>query len=114
MEVHPEISRAAIRFLCARLREVSDHLEDIALLPIEARLARFILNRVGDRTPAENSARLHITLGMSQGELALLLGASRPKVNAALMLLETEGAIERVGQQLAVDFDTLTNFARRE
>jgi CRP/FNR family cyclic AMP-dependent transcriptional regulator len=36
-----------------------------------------------------------IDLGMSQGELALLLGASRPKVCAALALLEDIGAIRR-------------------
>ncbi len=38
-----------------------------------------------------------LSLPISQSELALLVGASRPKVNAALALLEAEGAIERKG-----------------
>ena len=36
-------------------------------------------------------------LDMSQSELALLIGASRPKVNSAISLLEGEGAISRRG-----------------
>jgi DNA-binding GntR family transcriptional regulator len=55
-----------------------------------------------------------VALGMSQAELALLLGASRPKVNAALMTLEDAGAITRSGQAFACDVAVLAEIARRE
>jgi CRP/FNR family cyclic AMP-dependent transcriptional regulator len=113
---HSTLARAVIRLLCARLREVSDRLEDIALLPLEARLARFFLNRLagfGGRGPAD-PGKPRITLGMSQGELALLLGASRPKVNAALMALAEAGAITRVGEAFACDAGVLGEIAQRE
>jgi predicted transcriptional regulator len=46
-------------------------------------------------TAKDGKAKLD--LGMSQGELALLIGASRPKVNIALTMLEDMGAITKAG-----------------
>jgi CRP/FNR family transcriptional regulator, cyclic AMP receptor protein len=60
---------------------------------------------------ATNSDRPTLLLGMSQGELALLLGASRPKVNAALTMLEDTGAITRDGDRLVCDIDELSQIA---
>lgn len=108
---HSSLARAAISLLCARLREVSDHLEDIALLPLTARLARFFLNRLAGSPPAP---RTRVSLGMPQGELALLLGASRPKVNAALMSLARSGAIARDGDAFLCDAGILADLAQRE
>jgi CRP-like cAMP-binding protein len=114
IEQHPPLARAVIRFLCARLRVVSDHLEDIALLPIEARLARFLLNRLANGGSDLPEGPTRVGLGMSQSELALLLGASRPKVNAALAALEDAGAVERQGQDLVCRTRVLAEIAQRE
>lgn len=108
---YPGLARGAIELLCRRLREVSDHLEDIALLPLPARLARFFLNRVDGRA---RGAAARVSLGMSQSELALLLGASRPKVNAALMTLIQAGALARDGEYFACDARRLSDLAQRE
>ena len=115
VDQHRSLARAAIRLLCRRLRELSDHLEDIALLPLSARLARFFLNRLDaglDAPPAGKAVR--VSLGMSQSELALLLGASRPKVNAALMTLAQAGAVVRDGDAFACDARLLADLAQRE
>ncbi|MDX2157977.1 MAG: Crp/Fnr family transcriptional regulator [Hyphomicrobiaceae bacterium] len=114
IEQHPGLARAVIRLLCARLREVSDHLEDIALLPIEARLARYFLNRLPTAAASSATPLQKLELAMSQSELALLLGASRPKVNAAIMALEQAGAIRRAGQAFEADVPLLSEIARRE
>jgi CRP/FNR family cyclic AMP-dependent transcriptional regulator len=74
----PGISNAIIAFLCRRLRKASDRLEATALYPMEVRVARFLLAALGDRQ-APPGRRVLLELGFSQGELALLLGASRPK-----------------------------------
>jgi CRP/FNR family cyclic AMP-dependent transcriptional regulator len=111
---HGSLARAVIRFLCVRLREVSDHLEDIALLPIEARLARFFLNRLTQDGTRQPTGTARIMLGMSQTELALLLGASRPKVNAALMALAQAGAITRAGEAFVCDAAVLSDIAQRD
>ena len=47
-------------------------------------------------------------------ELARLVGASRPKVNAALGMLETAGAIKRTMDRLFCDPVKLAELARRD
>jgi CRP/FNR family cyclic AMP-dependent transcriptional regulator len=105
------ISEAVIAFLCWRLRDASDRLESIALYPMEVRLARFLLVALGDRQ-APPGRRVPLELGFTQGELALLLGASRPKINAALGTLETAGAIGRTPDRLFCDPAKLAQIAQ--
>ncbi|MGA2792449.1 MAG: Crp/Fnr family transcriptional regulator [Roseiarcus sp.] len=99
---NPAISEAAISFLCQRLRDASDKLEAIALFAMHVRLARFLLTALGDRQ-APPGQRVPLELTFSQSELALLLGASRPKTNAALSALEAAGAIGRTADRLFCD-----------
>lgn len=105
---HPSVSEAAIRFLSARLRYADEQLEAIALHSIEARLARFFLSTARQKDTSGKSEKITFPLPISQSELALLVGASRPKVNAALGLLESDGAIERKGQLIVCDIEALT------
>ncbi len=104
----PQVAEAAVRFLSARLRDADEQLEAIALHPIEARLARFFLAAARQKDPNGKSERVSVSLPISQSELALLVGASRPKVNAALAVLEAEGAIERKGAIVVCDIVALT------
>ena len=109
MAARPALARAIIAFLCQRLRTVSDHLENVALFPIETRLARFLLHALGPAPTGRADAPQRLTLGMSQTELALLLGASRPKVNAALAMLESTGAVKRTGPDMICDRQLLAS-----
>ncbi|WP_051388585.1 Crp/Fnr family transcriptional regulator [Hyphomicrobium nitrativorans] len=101
------VREAVIRFLCRRVREADHQLEGIALYPIEVRLARFFLATARQKGDAETGAKVIIDLPISQSELALLIGASRPKVNAALALLEDGGAIARKDTRFTCDIDEL-------
>jgi CRP-like cAMP-binding protein len=114
IESHPKVATAAIHFLCGRLRETDQRLEAIALHRIEVRLARLILSALRLQTPPAQGKAVTFDLGMSQGELALLIGASRPKVNIALTMLEEMGAITRVGTQLKCDTAVLESIADME
>jgi CRP/FNR family cyclic AMP-dependent transcriptional regulator len=108
----PAVGEAAVRFLAGRLRDADEQLEAIALHPIEARLARFFLAAVRQKDPDGKAEKISLALPISQSELALLVGASRPKVNAALQLLESEGAIERRGQQVVCNVSVLSGIGR--
>ncbi|MGE3869658.1 MAG: helix-turn-helix domain-containing protein, partial [Pseudorhodoplanes sp.] len=57
--------------------------------------------------------RVPLELGFSQSELAFLLGASRPKVNAALGTLEAAGALGRTQDRLFCDPVKLADIAQR-
>ena len=109
---HPGISAGIIACLCRRLRDTSKQLGGIVLSPLEVRLARFLLVALGERKPLSGK-RLPLELGFSQGELAQLLGASRPKVNIALGALESAGAIKRTSDRLFCDSSRLAEIARR-
>lgn len=100
IESDPVMAKQAIAFLCARLRSTNEVLEGIALYPIESRIARFLLSSVrikGDAGATKRNGTVQVQLGLSQGDLALLIGASRPKVSTALQSLEASGAIRREG-----------------
>jgi CRP/FNR family transcriptional regulator, cyclic AMP receptor protein len=109
----PGISAGVIAFLCRRLRDTSGQLEAIALHPLEVRLARFLLFALGEREAAPGK-RVPLELGFSQGELAQLLGASRPKVNTALGALESASAIKRTLDRIFCDPVKLAQIARRQ
>jgi CRP/FNR family cyclic AMP-dependent transcriptional regulator len=110
---HPAIADAVVTFLCRRLRDVSDRLEAVALYPMEVRLARFLLVALGERT-APPGKRVPLELGFTQTELAMLLGASRPKINAALRVLEEAGAIGRTSDRLFCDRAKLAVIAQKQ
>jgi CRP/FNR family transcriptional regulator, cyclic AMP receptor protein len=108
----PAVAVRLVDFLCARLRETTTQFESIALLPLEVRLAQFLLSALGGRT-APAGRRVPLDLGFSQSELSRLLGASRPKVNAAMGVLEQSGAIRRTLDRMFCDRGKLAEIARR-
>ncbi len=113
-ETRPHLVEAVVRFLCRRIRDADQQLEAIALCPIEVRLARFFLAAARQKKPDAMEGSVTLDLGMSQGELAMLIGASRPKVNTALSMLESGGAITRKGSQFACDIEELSTVAGLE
>lgn len=108
---NPEAAEAVMRYLCIRLRETTEQLETIALYDLDSRVARFFLATLrgihGDELPDE--ANLHVAL--SQTEIAGILGASRPKINRAILSLEEAGAIRRQGSLIACNVNRLINLA---
>jgi CRP/FNR family transcriptional regulator, cyclic AMP receptor protein len=111
METRPKIGEGIVKFLCNRVREADQQLEGIALYPIEARLARFFLAAARQKPASKTSTKVVLDLPISQSELALLIGASRPKVNAALALLEGNKAIVKSDGQITCDLDELEAMA---
>jgi CRP-like cAMP-binding protein len=102
---------AVVNFLCKRLRETNQQLETIALYNLDARVARYLLAAVrqvhGEELPAE--ARLN--LGLNQLEFGAILGASRPRINRAILSLEEAGAIRREGGIFDCNIPRLLRFA---
>ena len=105
---------AAIDFLCSRLRETDLRLEAIALYRIEVLLARLFLSVLQLESPGTEASNIRLNLGISQSELALLIGASRPKVNHALTSLQNAGAITRNGNRLTCNTEILRSIADTE
>lgn len=101
---HAQLGLALARHLCAQLRTTNYQMESIALYDLRSRVARFLL--VAGRDDARNGrARLRLTL--NQTELALVLGASRPKVNQVLQAMMADGVLDRDGDVLICDIARL-------
>jgi len=111
---NPKVATAAIRFLCQRLRDTDQRLEAIALHRIEVRLARLMLSFLKLQKVAPKDGKAKLDLGMSQSELGLLIGASRPKVNLAMTALEDMGAITKSGSGYMCDLELLDSVAETE
>jgi CRP/FNR family transcriptional regulator, cyclic AMP receptor protein len=110
----PQLSSAIIKFLCKTLRATDHKLEAIALHSIEVRLARFLLATAQTQYREGLKSRADISLDISQGELGLLIGASRPKVNAALVALEEDGAITKLQGKIICNIAKLQRCAGLE
>jgi hypothetical protein len=88
--------------------------ENIALHPLETRVARFLLSGIERSSGRQPNAKFTLNFVISQWELALLVGGSRQKVNAALARLEAVGAIDRQSGKLVCDVPQLTRIADKE
>ncbi|MEL6598903.1 MAG: Crp/Fnr family transcriptional regulator [Pseudomonadota bacterium] len=98
----PEATRALLRSLCTIVRRATERTELLSLHSLSSRLARVLLQNA---VLAEDGPRLKMT----QSDLALMCGASRPRVNQALMAFVDEGLVETGHQSIRVlDADGLT------
>jgi hypothetical protein len=70
-----------------------------------------LLSALRLESPTATGSNIQLTLGMSQSELGLLIGATRPKVNLALTLLQEMGAIGRNGTKLTCNTTILQGIA---
>jgi CRP/FNR family transcriptional regulator, cyclic AMP receptor protein len=114
LQTNLSLAHAAIVFLCQRLRSTSEQIEEVVLSPIEVRLARFLLHDIQLRQQLGDANPTVVDLGMPQGEIALLIGASRQSVNTALTALEKSGAFKRVGSRYDCNIKRLTKAATYE
>ena len=96
-----------LRLMCQRLRLAFDVIEDTALLPFPARLARRLLQLAEAHGAARRGDRL-IDLHLGQEQLAMMLGASRQTVNKCLKEWEGLGWIRIDYGRLALDTGALT------
>ena len=92
---HAEFGEALLTLQARRMRFLYWMMEDMATLPLRARLAKqllHVLRRFGERA-AVPGQRGPIGLSLVQDELAQLLGGSRQRINVELKWMEREGII---------------------
>lgn len=95
--MHPSLYDSALAHLSAMLRGTTDQLESIALYQLQARIARFFLFAFRQLHGPDIPQGAALDLGITQGGLAALMGASRPKVNRVLSDLKAAGALDQTG-----------------
>ncbi|MEJ5914072.1 Crp/Fnr family transcriptional regulator [Pseudokineococcus sp. 1T1Z-3] len=116
LDGRPEVARHLLRALARRLRRTNDSVADLVFTDVPGRVAKMLLD-LGDRfgvlrDPAEGAGR-HVPHGLTQEELAQLVGASRETVNKALADFSTRGWIRLEGRAVVLlDDERLARRAR--
>ena len=100
LTARPELMLQLMAILCQRLRHSSGAYEALAMAPLSARLARFLLELAGDRTPGPGG--LVIPQRLSQRELGLQVAATRERVNKQLRFWQQAGILGGTSGNLVI------------
>ena len=93
---HPAVLDAVLRGLGAMIRRLTDTTGDLVFLDLGGRLAKALLRL------AAGSGTGVVDLGLTQSDLAAMVGASRQATNRALHLMAREGWISLDGTVIEV------------
>ena len=96
MATEPAVLDAVLRSLAGLVRRLTEQTADLVFLDLGGRLAKLLLSLVHDTGRTDDPAVLNN--GLSQSDLAAMVGATRPAVNRALQLLASRGLITIDGQ----------------
>ncbi len=107
----PEIAIEITQQMGERMKRVESRVENLVFGDVRSRLATVLLELVEDFAPREGDGVRE--LGLSQRELATLIGSTRQSVNAAMSELRDEGMLRlRSGRAQILDAARLREVAR--
>jgi CRP/FNR family cyclic AMP-dependent transcriptional regulator len=96
----PEVLAEVLRALGRLVRRTTEQTGDLVFLDLGGRLAKLLL-RLGGRPPSDGGPVV-LDSGLSQSELAAMIGATRPAVNRALQTFVSRGLITIDGPVIAL------------
>jgi CRP/FNR family cyclic AMP-dependent transcriptional regulator len=97
---NPHVLDAVLRNLGQMVRRLTDQVADLIFLDLTGRLAKLLL-RLGE-DHARPDGTVVLDLGITQSDLAAMVGASRPAVNRVLQRMAVRGLITVDGQVIVL------------
>lgn len=94
LRADPALAESLLVALAGRLRATTLQHSELVFLDLSARVMAFLVRRAGPDGVVE--------LGVSQGDLAAIVGGSRQSVNQVLRELENAGTIRRRGRRMEI------------
>lgn len=91
---NPALNESYIAMLVAMIRRLQERTEGLVFLDLQGRVAKLLLGLMGDGDSVD--------LNVTQGELAAMVGGSRPSVNQVLKAFEGRGYLSLDGKKLAI------------
>src|SRR5512133_3396705 len=88
----PPVARNLVKILSARVRLSDQLIQALATLDVNGRVARQIL-AFAERYGIETSDGTKVPIVLTQGDLADLVGASRKRVNQAMVFFKEQGLV---------------------
>lgn len=107
MQRSPELLEVLLRSMGALVRRLTERATDLVFLDLAARVAKLLVREAEERS-GEQRKGVPVDLGLTQTELAQMVGASRPAVNRVLQSLAARGSISLDGRKIIIeDFTAL-------
>jgi CRP/FNR family cyclic AMP-dependent transcriptional regulator len=111
VQANPPLAMRVIELLGERLRRANQTAQDLIFFDASTRLARKLLDLAEDYGEAHDD-RITIAIRLTQGELAQMVGMSRPNVNRLLMDFEAQGWLDwNEGKPILVRPDLMVRHA---
>jgi CRP/FNR family transcriptional regulator, cyclic AMP receptor protein len=90
---HAHVWPKLVEVLCSRLRNTDQHIAELALLELPARLANALL-RLANAEQQASSGRAALQIQLSQRELGNICGATRESINKCLRAWQRRGIVQ--------------------
>lgn len=97
----PEINDRLLKILSARLQEANARIRDVALMPLEARLAS-VLMRFAAYHGVKSADGIVLDLPLTQSDLAHLAACSREHISKTFKEWERAGIVARAGTSITI------------
>jgi CRP-like cAMP-binding protein len=97
MSQHPGLADELLRLLGHHVQRLTEQVGDLAFLDLAGRLAKLLLQLADKHGQTQDAV---LDLGLTQSDLAGMIGASRPAVNRALQTLAARGLITLHGHAI--------------
>lgn len=110
----PPVSANLVRILSGRVRLANELIQALATLDVTGRVARQLLAFADKYGEAAADGDVLIPIRLSQGDIAELVGASRKRVNQAMVLFREQGlvSLNQNGRITVHDRSGLAKFCR--
>jgi CRP/FNR family cyclic AMP-dependent transcriptional regulator len=107
------VARNLVKILSSRVRFLDQLIQALATLDVNGRVARQLL-AFAEKFGSEKDGETQIRLVLTQGDIADLVGASRKRVNQAMVLFKEQGLIDtEPGGRIAIrNGEGLARFCR--
>lgn len=102
----PRLAVEVTRQIGERMKRVEARVESLVFRNVRSRLAKVLLE-LGEDFGTREDSRLVVELGMSQAQLATLIGATRQSVSSTLAEFRQAGLVEQRGASLALEAEGL-------
>jgi CRP/FNR family cyclic AMP-dependent transcriptional regulator len=108
----PPVARNLVKILSARVRLSDQLIQALATLDVNGRVARQLL-AFAEKYGREKDGVTQIRIALTQGDIADLVGASRKRVNQAMVLFKEQGLIDdEEGRIAIIDGEGLARYCR--
>ena len=108
----PPVARNLVKIMVSRVRLSDQLIQALATLDVNGRVARQLL-AFAEKYGREKDGVTQIRITLTQGDIADLVGASRKRVNQAMVLFKERGLIDDAEGRIAIkDGEGLARYCR--